>query len=108
MLSLYLIASHMAGDYLFQSKWMAANKLHNRFARAVHVLVYTACFVPVAIVYEKKPYLAISFLCYLAIFHYLTDSKRWRTSNPWPAMPILQDQSLHILQIAILGGLFLD
>lgn len=27
--------------------------------------------------------------------------------NPWPPMPILVDQTLHVCQLALLGGLFL-
>ena len=105
MIGLYLIACHMAGDYLFQSSTMAARKLTDRRWRLWHVVVYTACFVPVAAVFTGSASLAVTFLLCLGFLHFLTDSKRWRTANPWPAMPILQDQSLHIVQIAILGGL---
>lgn len=107
MLGLYLIASHMAGDYLFQSAAMAANKLTNPWWRAYHVLVYTLCFVPAVIIADPDTLNASLFGACLAGAHFITDSKRWRTSNPWPAMPILQDQSLHIVQIAVFGGLFL-
>lgn len=104
MLGLYLIASHMAGDFLFQSEYMAAHKLHDRYVRFMHVSVYCACFLPVALIYGgwKAPW----FLIMLGITHYLIDSKRWRTSNPWRPMPILHDQSLHAVQLAALGGLF--
>lgn len=111
MLSMYLIAAHMAGDYLFQSQEMATKKLTDRLIRLQHVTVYTACFVPVVILQELNHGVssikAFAFLVGLFLAHFLTDSKRWRTSNPWPAMPILQDQSLHAVQLAILGGLFL-
>jgi hypothetical protein len=105
VIAMYLLAAHMSGDYLFQSAWMAANKLTNAWIRAVHVLVYTGCFLPIALIYLGLH--GLLFLYLLAVFHFITDSHRWRTSNPWPAMPILQDQSLHILQIAILGAIFL-
>lgn len=107
MIGLYLIAAHMAGDYLFQSADMAARKLADRRVRALHVAVYTACFFPVAVAFERFSGAGLLFLALLFVAHFATDSKRWRTSNPWPAMPILHDQSLHIVQIAILGGLFL-
>lgn len=107
MIAMWLIAAHMAGDYLFQSAYMAANKLHDDVVRLAHVTVYTACFVPIAIHYADRPAMALFFLFFLFVTHFLTDSNRWRTSNPWPAMPILQDQSLHAVQIAILGGIFL-
>lgn len=104
MIGFYLLAAHMAGDYLFQSTRMAANKLTDWRWRAYHVAVYVACFAPVAFVYAGMPF---TFLSLLAASHFLTDSKRWRTDNPWPAMPILQDQSLHAVQLAILGAAFL-
>lgn len=107
MLAMYLLAAHMAGDYLFQSSWMAANKLRDRNARALHVLVYTACFVPAALAAHVSGSHVALFLYLLASAHYITDSRRWRTSNPWPAMPILQDQSLHAVQVAVLGGFLL-
>jgi hypothetical protein len=108
MISIYLLAAHMAGDYLFQSAEMAARKLEDWRIRGEHVIVYTLCFVPVAATHGRFPFAGLLFLALLAAAHFATDSKRWRTSNPWPAMPILQDQSLHIVQIAVLAGLFLS
>lgn len=108
VIGLYLIASHMAGDYLFQSAHMAAHKLHDWKVRLWHVAVYTACFVPAVVAAHSSLWRDGAFLAALAVAHFATDSKRWRTSNPWPAMPILQDQSLHAVQIAVLAGLFLS
>lgn len=105
MIALYLISAHMAGDYLFQTHWMAAGKLGSWWPRFIHVLVYTACFIPVALA-EGSGARAAAFLGALYVLHFLTDSHRWRTANPWPPMPILHDQSLHAVQLALLGGLF--
>lgn len=107
MIALWIIAAHMAGDYLFQTNWMATNKLTDWSARARHVTVYALCFIPVAIVYAPNLSTYVAFLVLLWITHFLIDSKRWRTSNPWPAMPILHDQALHAVQLAILVSLFL-
>jgi hypothetical protein len=96
----------MAGDYIFQSARMAALKLTNWRIRLEHVAVYTACFSPVSLT-TRSAWRAGGFLAFVAISHFLTDSRRWRTSNPWPAMPILQDQSLHAVQLAVIGAIFL-
>lgn len=32
---------------------------------------------------------------------------RWPPPNPWPALPLMIDQTLHVLQLALLGSLFL-
>ena len=38
------LLSHLWGDYILQSNWMAKNKEHNSFACFVHCFVYTFCF----------------------------------------------------------------
>lgn len=106
MLGFYLVAAHMAGDYLFQSYGMASRKLTDWRARLRHCAAYTACFAPIAFTHASVTG-AASFLVLLFVAHFLTDSKRWRTSNPWPAMPVLHDQALHAVQIAVIGAVFL-
>lgn len=101
--SILLLASHMAGDYIFQSAHMAAHKLTDPGIRMWHVNVYTICFLPVTFAFMESQWQGAAFLALLWIAHFLTDSKRWRTTNPWPSMPMLQDQSLHIVQIALLS-----
>lgn len=32
---------------------------------------------------------------------------RWPTPNPWPAIPLMVDQTLHLCQLAVLAGVFL-
>lgn len=49
MCSLWLIAAHMLGDYVFQNDWMAANNLKDPFVRLVHVVFYSLCFLPVLV-----------------------------------------------------------
>jgi hypothetical protein len=149
MLPLYLLASHMAGDYLLQTRWQAATKLTDPWVRSLHVLGYTAAFIPAAAVAGVPWQEAVTFLGFLAALHWLTDSRRirstlgdwleWQTMsdrgkidehervrahptlgavrirhktadglklppNPWEPMPILIDQSLHLIQIAVLAG----
>ena len=54
MLPLYLIAAHLVGDFVFQTRWQAAAKLTDRYARAAHVSTYLLAFVPV-VVLEAEP-----------------------------------------------------
>lgn len=145
MVALYLIAAHLVGDFVLQTRWQAGRKLIDRAARARHVAAYCVPFVPIAVVYaHQAPYgwsgprglYACQFLFGVAFFHYWTDSRRftstlgdvlaWRFrlarrdhlirigggtklgANPWAPLPILLDQTLHAVQLAVLGGLFLS
>lgn len=148
MIALYLLASHMVGDFLLQTRWQAARKLRDPWERALHVAVYTLAFVPVALV---APYWqeTVAFLGFLAALHFVTDSRRYLSTfgdwfewlcftdkrkideyqvvephltlghirrrhekadgltlppNPWEPTPIMIDQTLHLAQLAILGG----
>lgn len=107
MIALYLIAAHMAGDYLLQTSQMAALKLTNWRVRARHVTVYTGCCMLAAMAGGVWGWRLVAFAVSVYIAHFITDSHRWRTDNPWPPMPILHDQSLHAVQLAVFGGLFL-
>jgi len=45
------LIAHLVGDYVVQSKWMAAAKVYGspddrRQAAVIHAALYTACFVP--------------------------------------------------------------
>jgi hypothetical protein len=80
---------------------MAANKLTDWRVRAAHVLVYAATFAVAGAFYADTLWQWALAVMFVGAAHFATDSKRWRTSNPWPAMPILQDQSLHAVQLAI-------
>lgn len=83
MIALYLLASHMVGDYLFQTRWQAAKKLDDPWVRALHVATYTLAFVPAA--YTAAPWReATTFLGFLAALHYATDSRRYlSTFGDW-------------------------
>lgn len=81
MIVLVLLACHMVGDYLLQTRWQASRKLLEASYRLRHVAVYTATFVPVAVLYVRAGHLpwwhAAAFLAGLSILHYLTDWQRF-------------------------------
>lgn len=158
MIVLWLLAAHLVGDFVFQTRWQATGKFgwsdRAYWLRARHVFTYTLAFVPVAIVYgSAKEYSgAAAFLSVLAILHFLTDAQRftstlgdrivWRflperirelevrtdlhllhgpdanravpgewldhpPPNPWAPLPLVIDQTLHLIQIAVLADVFL-
>lgn len=143
MIALYLIAAHLVGDFLLQSRWQAADNLADPEARTLHVAGYLLPFVPVALL--TAPWQdAVGFLGLLAVLHFITDSVRlpwtpgdvleWQTfsitqrqrqwadatgrtpiernwrwerlppPNPWAPTSIMVDQSLHVVQVAVLAG----
>lgn len=106
LLPLDILAAHLAGDFLLQSDWMAANKLRCWRARALHVATYAAAFLPVLALHWPGLGRALLFLGLLALSHFLTDSRRWSTGENWPAKPIVVDQVLHVIELAILARLF--
>lgn len=169
MIALYLLAAHLTGDFLFQTRWQAAVKLEDWTVRLTHVSVYAIPFIPIVAVYGQPN--AFWFLLLLGAAHFATDSFRFHSSlgetiqwqvdrvrapasvrkawidhlygpddlpgemprirpgdverrqarargvmgrtlwfpppNPWPFTSLVIDQSLHVIQLAILGGLFL-
>ncbi len=171
MIALYLLAAHLTGDFLLQTRWQAVEKFTDWRARAWHVAGYTLPFIPLAAVYAHHASSAVTFLVALAVLHFATDSRRflstvgdvvqwrldyyrnpraclktrledyvlraatsdpsaanltrlrtmtqgeamleahidprWPPPNPWPPMSLMIDQTLHIVQIAVLAGLLL-
>lgn len=103
MLALWMIAAHMIGDYVVQTNWMAANKMKRWDALALHVLCYTACFAGPILAYATTPQLAAWGIVALAAMHAATDWRRWASGAQWPPKPILVDQAMHAVQIAIVA-----
>lgn len=97
----------MVGDYIVQNQWMANNKTKRVGALLVHVACYTACFIPVAWLFAPSFLSGLAFLAMLASLHALTDCRRWASGEAWPPKPILVDQALHAVQLAVLGVIFL-
>lgn len=95
-LPLYALAAHAAGDFPLQTDWMAENKFNSRAARAVHVAVYTASFIPVVIASGWTAQQSATFLGTLAASHFAIDSQRWNDT-----VPIWFDQALHVIALAV-------
>lgn len=148
MVALGLLASHLVGDFVFQTRWQAAGKLGDWRLRARHVLAYCLAFVWVLLL-DVPAWRLAAFAAGLAVLHFLTDSRRfhstfgdvvgwqglddaerrwaweeyavvegddwtkpeavpeswqrWPTENPWPAIPLMIDQALHVAQVAALA-----
>lgn len=100
--SLEILAAHGAGDFILQSQWMAANKLTNPLARLWHVVVYTACFIPTLAFSGLSVEQLLLTLLLIAGPHYVLDSRRWASGDTWPPKPIMVDQVLHLIHLALL------
>jgi hypothetical protein len=105
MTSMELLACHMVGDYITQTGNMAANKLTDSKVRARHVCAYAAGFVPFVFASRVPLWRKVIFLTLLWTTHFVTDSRRWASGEEWPPKPILVDQALHSVQLALLGRL---
>jgi hypothetical protein len=129
-IALFFVAFHMVGDYITQTNWMAANKFLKRgpkpyfheygrsfeenavlnfglanFARTLHVLLYTIPFAVLAAV--TLPTLsAVAVSAAVFIPHWIIDCRRWASPDPWPPKPIMVDQALHALHLAIVFAVF--
>jgi hypothetical protein len=149
VIALALLASHLVGDFVLQTRWQANGKLTDWRLRTRHVVAYGAPF------YVWVPFLDIAawrvwtFLGLLLVLHFLTDSRRfhstlgdvygwrqmpkadrnaewqeyvivdeddyanpqpvpdewldWPTPNPWLSLPLMIDQTLHVVQLALLA-----
>lgn len=99
MLALWIIALHMFGDFVTQTHNMAQYKFSCWKWRTFHVIIYTVPFIPLAFLLGGtwEPWILI-----LLIFipHWILDSRRWVQSD-WAPKPVLVDQSLHILCLAL-------
>jgi len=67
----WLIVAHMAGDYVFQSDWMAQTKTKESVPALAHATVYTLCF---ALVVPSWQALAL-----IGVTHFIID--RWRLAR---------------------------
>lgn len=103
MRSIVLIAAHLVGDFILQTDEMATQKLHNPRVRAEHVSWYCLPFLVAGIASRANPVRLAAFLPLLWITHYVTDSKRWLPNDEWPPGTIINDQALHMVQLAVLN-----
>lgn len=101
MVVLELLAAHMVGDFIFQTDGIARNKLKNKKVLLLHCFLYMLAFVPTAFYYYDYGK-ALLFLTAIFLAHIFVDWKRWASDKDWPPKPILVDQSLHIIALAII------
>ena len=86
MLSIWLIALHMLGDYVLQTPYMAANKFKSAAVRSVHVLLYSLPLGLFAGVWVRLHGLPVwhsaAFFVGLYVTHWITDMRRWCSDDP--------------------------
>ena len=101
----WLLAGHMAGDYLLQTFWMAERKTSLFSALAIHSAVYSF-----AVWLASLPAGGLSPLSVLFVFatHAVVDKRdftRWwckyvtKSKHAWLLM--MTDQSLHVVILAL-------
>ena len=112
-----LFVSHLAGDYLLQTQWQALNK-HGGLSRnptarralVLHVVTYTAAFIPVLIWFgDELGAGVLAIIALIAIPHFIQDDGRLVTgyiravkhtvAAPGDAIFALVDQSLHLVTL---------
>lgn len=112
-----LLASHLTGDYLLQTQWQALNKHgglgRDRTARRallMHVLTYTAAFIPAFIwIGNNVGAGVVAIIALVAIPHFIQDDGRVVTgymrvvkrtiATPGETIFALVDQSLHLVTL---------
>ena len=101
-LPLSLILAHYVGDWIFQTNWQALNKSKNNQALSLHVLSYSACFLPWGLGFASATF----------ILHWVTDYVTSRaTSNlfffrPTECYTVKGTPYKHWLYIGALRGKF--
>jgi hypothetical protein len=130
VIALWLLAGHMVGDFILATRWQAATKFDDGLARTRHVLGYCVPFAPIFLAYASWGRAAAGLAALFAL-HWLTDCRRYRSTlgdavgwylvvkrkwaeppdslppNPWEPIALFIDQGLHVLQLAVVGTLFL-
>jgi hypothetical protein len=104
MIALWIISLHLLGDYVTQTNAMAARKLTDWRIRTLHVAVYTLPFAVLAVAVGGtwQPWI---FPLLVFVPHWITDCRRWASPDPWPPKPIMVDQTIHALCLAIAATL---
>lgn len=98
-MGLELLALHLLGDFVLQTEHMALNKLTDWKVRLLHVSIYTLSFL--AWGWWLHGASGLWFAAGVFATHFVIDSRRW-CSDKWPPKPIIIDQSLHIIVLALL------
>lgn len=109
MIGLDLLAAHLVGDFVLQTDDMAKRKLECWRTRLYHVLLYSMAFVPVIITYAQRvdDWRLALFYWLLILTHFIIDSRRWASGEKWTPKPIMVDQALHVVTLAVLARILL-
>ncbi len=97
-----LLAAHMVGDYILQTNDEAVNKFYDVNKLMDHCFKYTMAFLPFVLVTDSSIERKVAFLMSVYVTHILTDSRRWASGEEWPPKPILVDQAIHAVTLALL------
>jgi hypothetical protein len=114
-----LLMAHLVGDWLVQTEWQAANKVHNWRAMLSHVIVYHIIVLGVLVAwFGFRDMYVYAVVVILAVTHAVLDRQgpvEWfmrtfrlcvnRKSERW--LVIVVDQSIHIVLLG-LAALFLS
>lgn len=68
-----ILLGHWAGDFFFQSHWMAVNKSKSNRALSAHVVVYTICLGIVCLGIFKNPADLYLWMLINMCLHFVTD-----------------------------------
>lgn len=89
-LALALLASHLVGDFVFQTRWQAVGKFgwtaDALALRTAHVFFYGVAFLPVVLWRTLEPHGPATFwrppafFAALLVLHWLTDSRRFTST----------------------------
>lgn len=100
-MALELLALHWLGDYALQPDWMAAHKLGSAKVRTLHVAAYTLPFAVWLAIIGQSPATVAALAAFIAITHYIIDSRRWDFGSRWAHKPTVLDQGFHLVTLLV-------
>lgn len=104
---LSLLAAHMLGDFVFQTRWQAELKFTDRGMRAKHVATYAIPFIPIAVAYAPSLWRCIAFISGLMLLHYITDSRRlYSNFGDWLVWQFIQEDEPMSSRVQIAPGIW--
>lgn len=103
-LGLWLLTAHLIADFPLQADWMATRKLDSPLVRATHVYVHVWATAMFLLWTQPLPILC-AVLGWIAVSHYVIDSRRWVDPKPGWANDgklwvWLNDQILHLVSLS--------
>ena len=107
----FLLIGHLAGDFLFQTNWMAREKTHNLAALFVHSTVYTLFIGLSAALAGHFSWLALLGVLFT---HMLLDNRKFvhfwlkkiNKSEDTKWLGIVSDQCWHLVVLAVIAYFF--